>query len=374
MSTPTKGISGEPASPRSSTQPGALALLGATALGGVIGSRMGGAPLMLAAGATALALMRKKPVPPAVVTPVPPPQENQPQNLVKQWLEQQTEREQQAPFMPLPHAPDAEDDYTPVSLMADDSTEPDVMNLRQEVFAHLTEPVIPATRAVAVRQTESAIMPAASGWIPGIDPLPSWSESPDIPAFSGANAPASENMPLEAVVSAPVFAGGSLPDEIELTQPPESVTSDAPLQPEAEKSLFKLFTPAEMPPPAEQPAAETERAPEIPVQLAKPGEASFDAPIMLSSTWPAPETTTSPQSAPVVVEAEIILRPRAPMHNTVTSKNVSAAPPFIPAGAASSPAAPESAAQEAGQLPRAPVQSPREQRARGTWRSWWRGD
>ncbi|HBJ84278.1 MAG TPA: hypothetical protein DDZ88_10510 [Verrucomicrobiales bacterium] len=358
MSTTGKGVLGEPGSPHSSSsQPGALALLGATALGGVIGSRLRGAPLMIAAGATAFALLRKKPASPALA-PARPPQEIQPQNLVEQWLEQQTEREQQAPLIPLHAASAPEDDYTPEPLLAAPLAEAEAPTLRQDHFASLTEPV---ARAIpAVRRIEPAT-PVASGWIPGIDPLPSWSETPDNPVQGTDPSPAPENTPTD---TAPVFAGGTLPDEIEVTQPPESLPAQRRVFEQPDETPPQVLTAPEADPPSE-----TEISPEIPVHLAEPGEASFDPPLM-SSSWPGVEASQPAQAASVVVEAEIILRPRAPTHNTVTSKNMTAPPAFSPA----TPAEAEPAGQDSPALPRAPLQTPREQRARGTWRSWWRGD
>jgi len=337
--------------------PGPLALLGATALGGVIGSRMNGTPLMIAAGAAALALLRKKPHALAAPTAEPPPQVQQPQNLIQQWLEQQTEREQQVPLVPLSILPGPEEDYTPMPLLSDDSSEASSISLRQEVFASLTEPIIPAVRPAPEVEPD---MPAASGWIPGIDPLPSWSETPDPPVFADEPVFTKDDVSIEPVFEAPVFAGGALPDEIEVAELPETTNA---LQ---EAALMKLFTPAEAPS-----FAPPELAREIPVQLAQPGEASFDSP-MLSAVWPPPEAIVSPaQAVPaVIVEAEIILRPRAPTHNTVTSKTV----PFSATFTDAVPAGVENAGPEADPIPRAPLQSPREQRARSNWRSWWHGD
>ena len=330
MSTPFQDISGEHTTPRGTAMPSPLALLGATALGGVIGSRMNSTPLMIAAGAATLALLRKKAQAPVVQSPV-----QQPQNLIKQWLEQQTEREQQVPVVPLSLLPGAEDHYTPMPLLNDDPTEAISMSLRQEVFASLTEPNTPALRTAPRVELDT---PAVSGWIPGIDPLPSWNETPD----------------------PPVFAGGALPDKIEVAEPPETTNTVQ------EAALMKLFTPAES-----SPLAETELTREIPVQLAQPGEASFDSP-MLSAVWPPPEAVVLPVQpvTPMIVETEIILRPRAPTNNTVTTKAVpfsTTLPPFAPANA-------EIPGTEGEPLPRAPVQPPREQRARSSWRSWWRGD
>lgn len=335
-------------------------MLGATALGGVIGSRLRGAPLMIAAGATAFALLRKKPAPPAL-TPEPPAQEIQPQNLVKQWLEQQTEREQQTPHIPLHAEAPQEDDYTPEPLLADSFVETDAPSLLQDHFASLTEPV---ARAIPAVLRVEPVMPVTSGWIPGIDPLPSWSETPDTPVMQRADpSPVPENTPM--MDSTPVFSGGTLPDEIEVTQPPESLRTQSRVFELPEETPPQMLTAPEAVPPLE-----TDISPEIPVHLAEPGEASFDPPLM-SSAWPGVEAAPPAQAASVIVEAEVILRPRAPMHNTVTSKNMTAAPSaYSPAP----PAEAEPAGQDSPALPRAPLQTPREQRARSTWRSWWRGD
>jgi hypothetical protein len=357
MSTPFQDTSGEQTTPRGSAMPSPLALLGATALGGVIGSRMNSTPLVIAAGAATLALLRKKAQAPTAPPPVQPPQVQQPQNLIKQWLEQQTEREQRVPVVPLTLLPGPEDHYTPMPLLNDDPIEASSVSLRQEVFASLTEPNTPAFRPAPQVELE---MPAVSGWIPGIDPLPSWNETPDPPVFAEEPGFPKDEASIEPVLEAPVFAGGVLPDEIEVAEPPEITNT---LQ---EEALMKLFTPAES-----SPSAQTEHAREIPVQLAQPGEASFDSP-MLSAVWPPPEAVALPVQpvTPVIVEAEIILRPRAPTHNTVTSK----AAPFSATLAPLAPADAEITGTAAEPIPRAPVQSPREQLARSSWRSWWRGD
>lgn len=337
--------------------PSPLALLGATALGGVIGARMNSTPLMIAAGAATLALLRKKALAPVVPHPMQPPQVQQPQNLIKQWLKQQTEREQREPELPLTLLPEAEDHYTPLLLLNDDFSEASSVSLRQEVFASLTEPNTSALRTAPRVELDT---PAVSDWIPGIDPLPSWNETPDPPVFAAEPAFPKDEVSIKPVVEAPVFAGGALPDEIEVATPPETTNSVQ------EAALMKLFTPAES-----SPSSETEFGREIPVQLAQLDEASFDSP-MLSAVWPPPEAVALPVQpvTPMTLQAEIILRPHAPTHNTVTSKSAPFAatlPPLAPADA-------EIPGTAGEPIPRATVQSPREQRARSSWRSWWRGD
>lgn len=337
--------------------PSPLALLGATALGGVMGARMNSTPLMIAAGAATLALLGKKALAPVVPPVVQPPQVTQPQNLIKQWLKQQTEREQREPELPLALLPGAEDHYTPQPLLNDDFSEASSVNLRQEVFASLTEPNTPAHRTAPRVELET---PAVSDWIPGIDPLPSWKETPDPPVFAAEPAFRKDEVSMKPVVEAPVFAGGALPDEIEVAAPPETTNTGL------EAALMKLFIPTES-----SPLSETELDREIPVQLAQLGEASFDSP-MLSAVWPPPEAVALPVQpvTPRTVEAEIILRPHAPTHNTVTSK----AAPFAATLPPRAPADTEITGTAGEPIPRAPVQSPREKRARSTWRSWWRGD
>jgi len=117
--------------------------------------------------------------------------------------------------------------------------------------------------------------------------------------------------------------------------------------------------------------------------LAAPGEASFDPPLTAAphNPWqPEPDVFATtppvpfqPQTAGTVVEAEIILRPRAPMQNSVTAKSKFApqnfAKPFSNEDSAIPPAENANDAHFPG-----PLQSQQDPKPRPTWRSWWRGD
>ncbi|MDZ4401134.1 hypothetical protein [Prosthecobacter sp.] len=403
MSTASEGIPTDQP-PRTGHQPGALAFLTATALGGLIATRLNKTPLVLAAGAAALALLNQKKAPASRTTtpprppePVPPPPEMAPQTQIEQWLTRQIVREEQAPVieLPLPSAAsfEPEDNYTPQSLLIDDAEENTAVPPSRESFAHLTEPVrhvaappppvivhepdLPALQALEA--TESCPTLDAA-WLLGIEPLPSVHESPAPQAsvssmFTAAPVPMEKPVP-PPVFSAPVFEGRALPDEIEVAPPVEPVVH---------------LTPALAPAPAAVPAPEAPpQAPlevevmEIPVQLAAPGEASFDPPLtgvphdpwqpLAESPLPAPAAVTPPPPFGPVIEAEIILRPRAPTQTTVIAKGKPISPRFAANLTAPETLAPEAAVSENPALPRAPIQSLREQRPRKTWRSWWRGD
>lgn len=230
------------------------------------------------------------------------------------------------------------------------------------------------------------VVPTNTSPIPGIEPLPSWNETAaPTPMVSD---PATD-VDLEALFDMPAFQGGILPNEIAVVQPPneEATTTSAPSQPappvpEADPMAAFFQAPPPATPSAEADARPTQ-APEIAVHVAAAGEAWFESPLAdVPNPWqPAqgddaafappsftPPPASSPASAPApVVEAEIVLRPRAPVQASVVSKSMPPAkPPVIDQEA-------EAAEAQEG-LPQAPVQSPREQRARPTWRSWFRGD
>lgn len=406
----------------SQNAPDSLAVLTATAVGSIVAARMGRTPLAFAAGAAAIALLRKKA---STVTASPdspklsefppaPEQSSVPHHQVQQWLTRQIEREQNLVVSPpeenIPQESDvAEDDYQPVSLLLDEAHE-EIPSLRHSHYASLTEP--PPTCIQAPTPTITEIEPppsadvliptsphsnfepstqppptgAGAAWLLGLEPFPSWTEAPSpAPAFASN-----------------VFNGGSLPDEIVVpttppTPPLESLGIHLFPQLEMinnvpETSPSQAFVPtidviAPQPSPSE--------VSEIEVQLARPGEASFDPPPPLPNPWQPQEepaldvssrpSETSPTSPPrpqsTAIEAEIVLRPRAPTQHSVIPKftqpqteitQLAPPPPTISAIDVQNSLPPATA--PAAPLPRAPIQSPREQQARPTWRSWWRGD
>ncbi len=442
----TEGTPPDNARVASPIVPGPLAIFTATAIGGIVGARMGPAPLMLAAGATALALLRQK-QPHAVGThasaiqpesaPNPPPTStftSQSQQDVGQWLSRQIELDQQTELAsPLPQlaAETTEDGYQPPSLMLDEDYVSALLpaSLINARFADLTEPVQRPTTTpspapiTASWQTapqgiaEQAItdlqaldarhitLPASGGgaaWLLGLEPMPSWTEAPP---------------PPQPVVTAPVFSGGDLPDQIDVPLQP-SANEGIHLTPtisadEISPAMFVTHENAEVATPAIEipPPSLDLNIPEIMVQLAQPGEASFDTP-PVPFEWQAPNptedalpelitpiiesqvietpgtaaaqmSTAQMESAAPAAEAEIILRPRTITPHTVTPKAPLSSIPFknTKFDAADSPADSHSpisplapASEPTPPLPRAPIQSPREQQARPTWRSWWRGD
>lgn len=379
MSTASEGTPIDSAS-RPGHPPSALALLTATALGSVVASRLPKAPLVLAAGATALALLKHKkiaaaPVPRPVATPPaeePPAADPPHQDKVRQWLDQQINRDTEAEIVELPAQdtplPPPEEAYTPPTFLLDD--EEAVSAPLHPDFARLTEPVqVVATRepdlpALQALEATESCPTADSGWLLGIDPLPSIGECPAPPVFI-----------------APVFEGGALPDEIEVPQPPDPELV-VHLTPSVPAPIAEIEPPVIIPT-AEEPVEKPIQ--EIEVQIAAPGEASFDPPLAETphSPWQPPDapvdspfTAVPPTSPGTVVEAEIVLRPRAPTQTSVIAKSRPLSPRFAPVSPMPSSISDELTASDAAPatLPPAPQVTPREQRARPTWRSWWRGD
>ncbi len=447
MSTASAGNSSDPPQ-HTSQQPGALAILAATALGGVLATRMGKAPFFLAAGAAAYALLKQRtavappPLPEAESLPLPQPSAEifAQQSKVEKWLSQQITREEQAPVIDfstvsgIPSEP--EDDYRPPSFLIEDPDEFSHLLPSQNSFAGLTEPVpqqlpgpapeveqefdFPALQEpefMPLKASDFPLLdaletlpasPAAADaiWTLGVEPLPSLNEAAPFAVSASSmffTAPVQqEDLEPPPVFFAPVFEGAAFPDEIQVPpapafepiatppvfeslapefEPIAHVPSFEPTAPLAAAGLEDLTPTLEPEPLNEAPPVPTpEPAPEISVQLAAPGEASFDSPLAAApeNPWePEPEapviSTYAPPSytASPIVEAEIILRPRAPMQNSVTAKSKYSpqdsikkdfAETFDTAPAAGSgDLAPETAPPSTAKPPR-------------TWRSWWRGD
>lgn len=498
MSTASEDTSSEQPQ-RTSHQPGPLAILAATALGGVIAARISKAPLLFAAGAAAMAMLKQKkttaPLPPATPKSLPPPAPLAPEipveSQVEQWLSRQIIREEQAPVIDFSAASitpeEPADDYQPESFLLDEFDEfpgspppPD-----NDVFAGLSEPAerpmpmpiaAPAPEIVEIeaeqepeappsqtspflqqlppapaspsflqqapppffppqflQQTPPPLEPeqvqlqtppplepahvplqtplppppslpvaADAAWTLGVDPLPSLNESaPYVPPVGAMffSTPEPQEAPKSTVepprshmfstaplqheepgpplfFSSSVFQGAALPDEIQVAPP---FVPASPMPPPAAAAAAPVWEPAPFFEP--QPAAAA--APEIPVVLAAPGEASFDPPLSAAPHNPwqpepdvfatTPAATFQPQTAGTVVEAEIILRPRAPMQNSVTAKSKLApqnfAKPFSEEDSAAPPAENANDAHFPG-----PLQSQQDPKPRPTWRSWWRGD
>ncbi len=281
--------------------------------------------------------------------------------------------------------------------------------------------------------------PAAdSTWLLGIEPMPSWDESASasepaqntspwmqesqVPSFETVSREASALPEVEPPFVPSLFQGGSLPDEIcvpapvdESVTPPEPFPAasllDTPLSapqvsiapPDHPRPVFvahkravpvekPIAPPAEMSVPVPEPFApfhavnrDLETLPELPVTLAKPGEASFDDPLSALDIHGSPGSSEQPEPPlrPMsqVVEAEIIVRPRGLRGASVIAKTPTS-PLGQPHAAPPSPGAPGMmslppdlpADSPIPGLPPAPVVVPREQRARKTWRSWWRGE
>ena len=390
-------------------------ILTATAIGGVLATRMGKGPFVLAASAAALAyLNQKKPAPTSVPSGLPlsqpvvePPPDIPVQSQIEQWLSRQFTREEQTPLIALSDTSDelkiAEDNYLPPSFLLDEAEEAAAVAPTNDTFADLTEPVqryitVP-TPPIEIEPEPVVISapvlelppptPAAEDatWTLGVEPLPSLNESAPFAPFASSmffTAPVQQQEPEPLpTFSAPLFEGAAFPDEIDVvpaTEPEQEAEPVAHLTPTPPP---QVFPPLEPEPLLEPPPPETKAAPEISVQLAAPGEASFDPPLadVPYNPWqPVADIPVTPHASPVqshttspIVEAEIILRPRAPMQNTVTPKSKFIPPAFgkhFPAENNDAPSADDAGdSQFSG-----PLQSPREPRARPTWRSWWRGD
>ena len=183
---------------------------------------------------------------------------------------------------------------------------------------------------------------------------------------------------------------------------PASTTLGEPVMASPLPGAEFTSAPASPPPmPEPSPASTAELAELIPVSLAAPGEASFDDPLAALEENPANLPGGLPPQPPLrplapVVEAEIIVRPRSLAFSRVQARqspenaDSAAQPtPFAPAAPAEAPASPpvgefeslpepgttsQASTPPIPAIPPAPVVLPREQKARKTWRSWWRGD
>ena len=401
---------------RSSHQPSTLAILTASAVGGVIAARLGKAPFLLAAGAAAYALLKpKKASAPWRLPPPTPLPESPAQSQVEQWLSRQIMREEKAPVVELSTASaplvEPEDDYSPQSFLLDEADEVASAPAASDDFAGLTEPMpqLLAVPAPPMEQEAAVEAPlplpetqetpdtppavADSAWTLGVEPLPSLSEAgPHVPPAGSPffdaplrqDAPTSKqelpfssmfsSAPVQQAETAPplffaaaVFEGAAFPDEISVVPPTEPVAMPAAAAPTLEAQ----------PEPVSEPPPTASVAPEIAVELAAPGDASFDSPLatLTHNPWqPEPEGAAAqppqPQPTGPVVEAEIMLRPRAPTQNAVIAKTKFTPPLFFSAEGS------ESVPAEGGNdahFP-SPLQAPRDPSPRAAWRSWWRGD
>ncbi|WP_395740242.1 hypothetical protein [Prosthecobacter sp.] len=206
MSTASAGTPSEP--PQSTgQQPGALAILTATAVGGVLASRLGKGPLVLAAGMAAFALLKQKKsaAQPGMALPLPPPAapfEDPTQSQVEQWLSQQISRDEQAPAIDfstvIDPAPAEDDDYKPQPFLldVDDSDVSPAPPASDDSFAQLADPVEWHMPVAAHHLKEESAPPApyqsaaidAAPLFIDATPLPGHPAGPDIepappPAF-----------------------------------------------------------------------------------------------------------------------------------------------------------------------------------------------
>jgi len=178
----------------------------------------------------------------------------------------------------------------------------------------------------------------------------------DIPIESLFSAPIStppQPAPIEQTVPKPVFVSSRPIFGTPPVQPPVFVVTTNPEEPPQLKPTFGIAEVQSQPPfIAESIPIEPMPAPVTEVIFASPGEASFDNPLDAIRPEHVPPPPLRPHAA--LIEAEIIVRPRG-MAQIPTPIN-------MPEPEAPTP------------LPSAPIVVPREQRARKTWRSWWRGE
>lgn len=196
--------------------------------------------------------------------------------------------------------------------------------------------------------------------------------------------------PWHAAANTPIFA--EAPSVLTSPSPWAPASTAPPSQPPPPKEdpmagFFRPVEPAAATAPDETrtdtPSDKAAPVPEIAVHVAAPGEAWFDSPLAAAGVpnpWLPPKgdvegsdvpltssfapLTPSSTSSPIV-DAEVVLRPRAPTQSAVVPKVSSLKPAIID---------PEEPAPEDAPQPSAPVKSPREQRAHTSWRSWWKGD
>jgi len=356
----------------------AFAFLTATALGSLVGARAKKVPLVLGVGAAAVALLgfRKKAESP---TPLPSCSDAeasvsaQTEDFVREWLNEQEVVDAAAPvvlFLPLDESAcaAAEDDYVPLSLLPEE--EPSSRSAHSEDYARLTEPA--SNAPIGAQPAPSFVSHFAYKEAPttsppqletpsffGLEPMPSWSETPE---QEGERLDPSDRPTHESVEdNVRVFEGGYVPDQFDVVSDPvEPITTQS-----THDSASVIVEP-------------DVTVPEINVEVTSAGGASFDPnpdpfPTNPWSSLVSPVEVDPPKVVPGqrVVEAEVILRPRAPVQNSVVPKTTGHFTRF------SNPPPPEPAPQppaEAPTLPPAPVVSTREQHARTTWRSWWKGD
>lgn len=393
---------------------GALAVLAATAIGGVIASRLGRKPLILAAGTAVLALLRGKSKKTLLLRQKSEdlPSGSQ-EHQVQKWLSQQMIRDEQVSAPSLASLTSADeavpledyrqdtgttgvrhespleeisvqeenDDYYPESLLFDDPDENERFNKPSVSFASLTEPVsifpLPTKGGDTVSDNLCPVHPTGvldhpatppEPCVLGIEPLPSWSETIPAPTFgnklfSSEPVQAADPVP-DNIFTGKVFEGGTVPDEIDVAPNATPIADE-------NNDLFDL--PSNPPP----------EALDIPVQLVAPGEASFDPPLPKGHPWmsaasipPALEVsqpkTFSPPAGPVI-EGEIVLRPHAPIDDSATcsSQRVSSSVAGNESGTALASKSPEPPFQGNETPQEAPVHPLGSKRPRSRWRSLW---
>lgn len=244
------------------------------------------------------------------------------------------------------------------------------------------------------------------------------SEPPGAASYSEQPAPPPVAPPIQPLFVPGLFQGSELPDEITVTDEPTIAQlvepAQKPVSPRPQETVATetpVVTPFSSPPsptegqapPCGQPPEESpaslwpgiDPSTRVPVYLSPQG-ASFNEPLAVLQENPSTLPGGIPPPPPLrplapVVEAEIVVRPRGLSPTRIQPRQAANAPaegdapseaapvPIVepPAISGSQPeirAVPQNQSPASTAPPPAPAILPREQKARKTWRSWWRGD
>ncbi|MGV3661198.1 MAG: hypothetical protein ACO1TE_13510 [Prosthecobacter sp.] len=256
-----------------------------------------------------------------------------------------------------------------------------------------TPPVLPRSGVDAPGPALAAAAPS-----PSSAPAAATPASPPSPWLAPANTPLFAEAP--PVLKAPLAREPAPPSPSPSATTPSdfSPPKPPPASPREEDPMADFFRVPEQPAPAfspvpasadsdeDTPAPQTPPVPEIAVHVAAAGEAWFDSPLAgagagVPNPWLPPKGDVEGADVPLtssfaplvpssplapIVEAEVVLRPRAPTQASVVSKNPLTKPAIVDSD--------DPTSEETPSQPDVPAQSPREQRARTNWRSWWKGD
>ncbi|MEZ5388008.1 MAG: hypothetical protein R3F13_21075 [Prosthecobacter sp.] len=354
-----------------------MAILGATALGGILGSRISKLPVLLGAGAAAFALMRGRSHPSSTnreepdAQPSPSPAIHSTNAFVLEWLESQSHAERDAPSVEFPfedkdppESSEPYDSYVPLPLLPDEDVSPPAEFPGS--YAKLTEPAVslpeetkPADESLP-DVTTAPSFPGPAGLC--FEPMPALKE--ENVTLVGAHEPTFLPPPPPFSSHRFVFEGGNLPDHIEVAP------SDIALEP---------VMAVEPEPPLVDTPAPSSNVPEITVELASPGEASFDPPLtgLPTSTWPPAKLESldldaaAPETSPVVADGAFVLLPQPQVQNSILPKAPNTAPWVTKYSSAIN--TPDLQGNPKADPPVLDA-SKGKKRPHSEWNSWWQGD